>query len=266
MQKRVFLCLILALVLLMAAACNEASKQIDPTAPPEATPQPTQAPTPAPQYIWTISVDGVKSQSYGEGQLTANYTVHLSASKEGGDAPEGDYRGEIRVEYEGVPDAATLYAIGMLKGTDDFVGWGESDSFAFAMEPYNHNKIMDFVANAYQGEGPKTAPLLEGIAMCTIEDIPWTQKDWSMGIDAGLDGILGIDAYGDDMGGFSMVQTPFGGSSASAEGPVPLRCSIQFLDESRVQFNIWSHGDIDVDLSFSGTLDKVLLSDTIAVG
>ncbi len=253
---------VMAAVLLLALCGCEAApiSQTPPEPEASATAEVTED-----RYIWTISIDDTKSQTYGDGQMTANYTVHLSASMEGGVSPLGEYHGEIRVDYEGVPDAATLYAINFLKGSYDAEGWGENDAYSFTMEPYDHAAIMGFVQDEYRGEGARLAPVLEGIAMHLEEDIPWTDSDWEMWLDAGLDGVFSIDGYGDETGGSGHVYTPFGNGSASREGPVPLSCSIHFSDENRVQLNIWRHGDLDVNLSFTGTLDKVLLSDTIPV-
>lgn len=256
--KKLLFLLFLALGLLLLAACDAL-----PIPAQKGASAPASAPTAAPEYIWTVSVDGTKAQRYGDGQLSANYTVHLSASKAGGDSPLGEYRGELRVDYEGVPDEATLFAIELLGGTYDFEGWGENDAFTFTMEPYDHAKIMDFVAAAYQGEGARTAPLMTGVAMYMAEDIPFAQSDWAMGLNAGLAGVFGVDAEGDETGASSSVYSPFGSGSASSNEIVPLRCSLHFPDESRVQFNIWSHGKLDVNLSFEGTLDKVPLANTI---
>ncbi len=269
MRKSLIFALIVLLLLPLTACSEKMALEIEKPSGAETileTAKPLETEPPELGYIWTISIDDTKSETYGDGQLTANYTVHLSASKEGGDSPIGDYRGEIRVDYQGVPDAATIFAIEFLEGSYDFEGWGDNDAFSFSMEPYDHTEMMGFVTAAYQGAGARLAPLIEGIAMHTAEDIPWTSSDWGMGLDAGLEGVFGIDAFGDDTGGASNVYTPFGGGSASSDEPVPLRCSIHFIDESRVQLNIWSHGNMDVNLSFNGTLDKVPLSDTIPAG
>ena len=259
--------LIFSLALLLACLAGLAACDVPPAAGEEAGQEAGQeaGEEAAPQYIWTVSIDGTQSRDYGQGQLAANYTVRLSASKEGGDTPQGEYRGEIRVDYQGLPDQATQLAIGLLGGSYDFSGWGECQDFAFNMAAYDHEQLMAFVADSYRGAGARSAPLLQGIAMYTATDIPWTDSDWAMGLDAGLDGVFGVDAFGDASGGAVSVYTPFGNDSAGGDAPVTLCYSLHFLDESRAQLNIWSHGDLDVELSFNGTLDKVLLADTVAV-
>lgn len=257
-MKKLLIFVVTAFLLLALPGCEDPPGS-------QNSPEPEATETTEAKYIWTISIDGTKSRTYGDGQLTANYTVHLSASMEGGESPLGEYHGEIRVEYEGVPDEATLYAINFLKGSYDFEGWGENDAYSFTMEPYDHTEIIGFVRDAYQGAGARLAPLLQGTGMYLAEDILWTDSDWEMWLSAGLTGIFGIDAQGDETGGSAHIYTPFGNDSASREGSVPLGCSIHFINENRVQFNIWRHGYNDVNLSFTGTLDKVLLSDTIPV-
>lgn len=253
------LVLIMAAFLVFALSGCEAMPDLPKLPEPETT-EPAKE-----KYIWTISIDDTKSQTYADGELTANYKVHLSASMEGGESPLGEYHGEIRVDYEAVPGGAARAAISILKGSYDFKGWGENDDYSFNMVPYNHEEIMNFVADAYQGAGARLAPILEGTAMYVAEDIPWTDHNWNVWLDAGLKGILSIEAQGNEQRGSVRVETPFGSDSAGRSGPVPLGCTIRFLDENRVCLEIWRHGNVDVNLAFTGTLDKVRLSDTIPV-
>ena len=256
-MRKLFILLLATLLTLALAACDDIpTLENHDTDQPEAT---------SPAYIWTISIDDSQSQTYGEGQLTATYTVHLSASMEGGDSPLGEYQGELRVDYSGQPDEATLFAIEFLQGSYDFDGWGENDAFSFTLVPYDQEQLMQYVAGAYQGEGARTAPLLTGIAMYAAEDIPWTDSDWGMSLNAGLTGVFGVDAEGDETGASSQVYTPFGNDAAASSGGAPLRCTIHLIDEGRAQLNIWSHGNVDVNLSFNGTIDKIPIEDTVKV-
>ena len=254
-MKRVIGLFLILTVLALLVACKQPGEPIDEPS------EPTE--TVSEDYIWTVSIDELSTQDHGEGN-SATYRVHLSASKEGGADPLGDYRGELRVEYAFNPSGDAQAALAIIGAPLDGEGWGEKDDLTFTMEPFDIAPLQQFVASAHQGEEPALAPLLEGIAMYTADDVPWTDSDWNMGMSGGIEGLFGIDVSGSENGGQGDLFSVFGNQSVSGSERVPLRYSIHFLDENRVRLDIWSFGPIDVNLSFNGTLDKIPLSETIS--
>ena len=254
-MKRLLLPLLAALLLLTACKMPHPAAQTEETEPPTTVEE---------SYIWTISLDDTKTQDHGDG-ISASYTVHLSASKEGGAAPLGDYRGEIRIDYALDPGADMQAALSFLDATLDAEGWGENSEFAFTVAPFELERFQQFVAAAHQGEDEALAPLLEGTGMYTCEDLQWSDSDWNMGLSGGVEGIWDLDISGDEAGASGTLSSIFGNQSVGSGERVPFRFSLHFLDESRVRLDIWSFGVIDVNLTFFGTLDKIPLSDTLPV-
>lgn len=259
------------LLLLLLAACNQQGLPV--TRPEEPKPE---------EYIWTITIDQQNTEVLSE-ELGASavFTLKLSMSKEGGDTPLGHYRGEVY--YDQNVDFGMLAQF--MDGTDAGL-WGKNDSFEIDLGPYDKEQMEEFQALlAEQGRAPggaeepeagqepaqpasslpPLAPLVQTHAMHLGENIPFTEKDFSTNVSVPY-GFL--DIYNDgDTAHASVNLYELGSASASGEMTMPYSVTLGSntgSDEMYVIFTVYGGGG--ASFVFRGTIDKVPLSDTIAVG
>ena len=270
-MRKIWRILSAGLLMLLLAACNQQGLPV--THPDEPKPE---------EYIWTMTIDQQNTEVLSE-ELGASavFTLKLSMSKEGGDTPFGVYRGEVY--YDQNVDFGMLAQF--MDGTDAGL-WGRSDNFEIDLGPYDKERMDAFRASlAEQGREPggtdeteagqepaeaasslpPPAPLVQTHAMHFGENIPFTEKDFSTNVSV-PGGFL--DIYNDgDTAHASVNLYEFGSASASGEMTMPYSVTLDSntgSDEMYVIFTIYGGGG--ASFVFRGTIDKVLLSDTIAVG
>ncbi len=245
------------------------------TAKPSATPPatPPATPTPAPREagkMWTMTIDDHWEKPVEEQfGITLSSGMTLSMSKEGGDDPFGEYRGEIAFDYS--MDMGSLGAMLSQMGAKldyDLDGWGKSANFTLELIPFDADSYSKFLSDS---AGMPVAPPSPsgGRAYCKGEDFSFEDKDFSGTFDIDMGKLLGVSVTGNEKGavgsGFSIATGPI--SSAVEGGKLPW--VVLLSDDGSVSFTFIgtaAEGQTPYDImTYKGAVDNVPLDKTVKV-
>ena len=210
-------------------------------------------------YIWTLTVDDRQQVTVDE-EVGASVTVgiHLSASKEGGDTPLGVYHGELRYTCE-----TDFGLLGAFLEQSDADAWGENDALEFELVPYDEAAYTAFTGADSSGDNtdkPALAPLVNATAMYCAPDMEFTSSDLDMAVTMPA-GLLEVFA-GEDGASAQVDLGEFGAWSFSSDAAMPY--SILLVEPAELGVQVELHGA--EEWVFRGTVDKIPLSETVAVG